>query len=118
MDKLLDFGFLAKCSVYEDIITHLSATAYVFQAEDAQSIADASRAFKAMKAEQEILIQQPGEVERKLWLQVEKGTQANQSDIPHIRAGTRSNSSQVENEALKLKLTVKQRKEGKFIDTE
>ena len=115
LDKLLDFGFIAKYSVYEDIITHVSATANVFQAEDAQSIADASRPFKANESRARNSHTAAWEVESKLWLQVDKGTQA---DIPHIRASTRSNSSQVENEALKLKLTVKQRKEGKFIDTE
>ena len=53
--KLMDFNFLAKCRVYEDVVNHLTKTAKIFQADStsySRSVADAFRAFRVMKVEQ------------------------------------------------------------------
>ena len=52
LSKLLDFNFLVKCRLYEDLCYLLKNTSKVFQCEDARSLADVSWAFATLKMQQ------------------------------------------------------------------
>ena len=90
LDHLMSFAFLAKCRVHEDLISHLSQTAIVLQAEDACSVLDATHAFERLKAEQQLLLDNPGEVESDLWTLVKNGEPVTENELIHVRASTRS----------------------------
>ena len=56
LDNLMSCEFMMKTRVYEHIVALLSRTAHVFQADKAQSVADAFIVFKTLKAEQVRLV--------------------------------------------------------------
>ena len=60
LNLMLNFEFLAKCRIYEDILQQVSIISKIFQTDDTRSIAGAARSFSTINAQIQLLSDEGG----------------------------------------------------------